>query len=396
LWWLLTFVQMSTVAIALAVDRLGASARLWRWLAVATLVMIVAVSTWQSGALEAGLTMTERLSVFASGPVIGAVASPFAAFSRLMTAQTWTSLAVWGAAVLALNLLVVVLILRLDANFLEASLTASQKRYELIERAVRSGGMPTLTTGGKARFTLPAFPRLFGAGPVARRQLLHLVRGSGRLVFVVPAMIGPLVPIIFLRQGPIPNAVPVVFMTLFIGFLVSSMLPLGLRSDLDHVDTIKTLPIANAAIVWGSIASAVIYPTMVQLIAAGTVTVLAPQWIGAAAAAIAFAVPMNLLLVGADSILVLLFPTIRRFAPGDMLLGARMMLVMMVKFVFLMVAAGVAGAIAFLAYTLAGEHLVAAGIAAWVVLLVEGIGTVAIASLMFARFDPSSDTSERE
>ena len=70
----------------------------------------------------------------------------------------------------------------------------------------------------------------------------------------------------------------VVTMSVVIGFFITTIMPLGLRTDLDHVDTIKTLPIGASASVWGSIASAIIYATLVQLIGAAAISAVAGRW----------------------------------------------------------------------------------------------------------------------
>src|SRR5690606_8677798 len=112
------------------------------------------------------------------------------------------------------------------------------------------------------------------------------------------------------------------------------------------------------------------------------------QWNWVVLGALGMALPINILLVGCDSALVLLFPTIRQFSPGDLLVGVRLALVNLAKFLFL----GVTGGLALLVYLLLrwlAEVPEGALGAAWVGLPVESLGSVWITSLLSVSFDPS-------
>ena len=365
IWWTVSFMQMTTIFMALAMDWLGQRFRKWRVPLAMALAIVVAASLWQAGIFEGDKEILERLEALESSWAAQVMLSPFVVFNRMICALTAWQLITWGTAALAINLVVVAGILRLDANFLEASLVASQRRYDWLERVKRSGGVPALGTRSKPRVGLPRFPRLSGAGPIAWRQMLQLMRGSGRLVFIVPALIGPFIAILAAnRHADGPSTGVVVSMTLILGFFITTVMPLGLRADLDHVDTIKTLPIGSGAIVWGSITSAIVYTTLIQLIAIVALAVMAGRWTLATSVVMAFAIPINLLMISSDSVLVLLFPTIRRFDPGDVLVGVRLMLVNMAKMLFVTLMVAIAGFFVFVVYVLVGEAQLAMALAA--------------------------------
>ena len=227
-----------------------------------------------------------------------------------------------------------------------------------------------------------------GAGPVAWRQSLELIRASGRLIVVLPAMIMVGLPALFAAEKSDPS---VMAMTFFIGIMISAVIPMGLRTDLRHVEVLKSLPVRAGAIVWGSIATAVLYPTLIQLLAVALLSTLMGGWTPFATASIGFAIPLNLLLVSADGIMALLFPSTRRFVPGDLLVGVRMMLAYLAKFLLVLLAAAVAGLYALIVYLLIGEAPVAMAVAAWITLVIEGTVVVWCASLLFERYDPSSE-----
>jgi hypothetical protein len=397
LWLTVTFEQWAAMLVILILAGLSARSRAALYAVAGLVVLAAALSVWRAGVFDPQLELVARFRALADSEVLRVASAPFAVFSRVMLAESVGALAVWGAAAVAMTLGVVWLILRLDANFLEASLAASQRRYEMVERAKRSGGLPTIGIGAKPRFTLPRLPRLFGAGTIAWRQSLDLMRGSGRLLFILPAFIGPFVALAVANDRATgPQTAVMIGMPIFIGFFISMIMPLGVRTDLDHIDLIKTLPLRSTAVVWGAVAAAVLYLTLLQWIATLAMSAVMARWTAAATLAILLAIPVNLLFVASDSVLVILYPSIRRVAPGDVLAGMRIMLVNLVKFLFAMAAAGVAALGALAAWLVWGDSLAAMGTGGSIVLFLEGIATVWVAGLLFEQFDPSRDPTDRQ
>ncbi len=387
-WLAFAFMQNSSFLMRLFLDWFRELASMWRWIAAVAVVIVLAVGVWQAqDALEPGIPWLQRWQIIHSTWLAQLALSPFEAFSALLQAKTLDSLAICAAIGIALNAVVVVLILWSDANFLEASLVASQKRYEVLQRARRGGGMPSIGVRSKPRLGLPQFPRLGGAGPVAWRQALDLVRNSARLLFVLPAVIAMGAPAVF--AGPHGLTVSIVVLTFFVSFLISTVMPLGLRADLHHVEALKALPIRSVLIVWGSIASAVLYPTLIQLAILILLTAISGEWPLASTLSAAFVLPLNLLLVSVDSVLVLLYPSTRHFTAGDPLVGARMTLVYLVKYVYLTLAAIAPGMWVLVVQLVIGESIGLMATGAWLLMMIEGALTIWLASWLFARFDPS-------
>jgi len=397
LWLTTTFILWSAILAALVMDWLGERFRYLRFAAVAAALAAVAASLWQAGLFEPGLDVPGRLSALESSWAGRIAMAPFVAPSRALGAETLGDLLPWAAAVLAMIGGVALSILRLDSNFLEASLVASQKRYEMLKRVRRSGGMPTFAVRSRPRFDLPRFPRLLGAGPIAWRQSLDLVRGSARLIFIVPALAGPFVALTITgqRHGP-SQMIMTLFMTMFIAFLVSMMTPLGVRTELDHVDAIKPLPFSAGAIVGGSVAAAVLYLFLIQAIAAAALSAIMGRWTLAASLALALALPVDLLLVASDGLLVILFPSIRRLNPGDLLAGMRMTLVNLAKMLFAVLAAGIGGLGALVPWLIWGDWREAIVTAGWIVLVGEGLACVWLAARLFERYDASAHLIDHE
>ncbi len=391
IWLALTFMQWSTILLTLGASWLGTRYRLVLALVVLVFVSLTGLSLWNAGALDQNLSLHQQLLAVEGSWAVRAALAPFAVFSRVMTSESLPELSAFALPAAAMNLLAAVAILALDRVFLEASLEASQRRYEIMERLKRSGGLPTVAGRSRPRMGLTTFPRLHGAGTIAWRQSLEMFRSSGRMLLALPAAIIPMAVLATLssRRSGMPPEALVIAITLMIGFMITTMMQLGLRNDLDHVDVIKSLPISPSMIVWGSIGASILYITLVQAAAVLAILAVLRQWVPSAAWALALALPINVLTVGIDSALVLLFPTIRRFTPGDMLVGVRMVIVNFVKILFAFVAAGLAGLVFFAVRFLLHDLPLLPFVVGWFVLIGEGLFTVWVVSLLFRNYDPS-------
>jgi hypothetical protein len=393
-----SFMQWSAIAGALVAGWMGARFRTLRWVAAAALVAAALASFHQVGAFDPETDIRDRLLALESSWAARIVLAPFVVFNRVITAETAGTMLSWSVGALVMDLAVVIAILRLDRHFLEASLEASRRRFESLQRLARTGGASSFRVRSRPRLTFPRPPRLFGAGPIAWRQGLETLRGTGGPVLLVstPLVIGILAMLVVaaIRRHDAPPTGVIMGVTLFVGLMITTTIPLGLRSELDHVDVVKTLPIGSRAIVFGSLASAIVYVMLVQAVAAaGTATVLG-QWLPGVPLALALALPINVLSVAFDSVLVVLFPSIRRFVPGDLLVGMRMVLVSLAKIVFTMVAVGLASLPVVVAGVLFGWAVVPLAAVGCLTLLVEGLATAGIAAFLFERFDPSTDLDE--
>jgi hypothetical protein len=394
-----TFMQWWTILLALVLDWIGARYRLLRWVLIVVALAAAAVSIWQSETFAANLGYRARLAALESSWTGRIVLAPFVVFSRVISAGSIGPMVSWSCAALAMLLAVGVAILKLDGYFFEASLEASRRRYESIQRMKRSGGASAFRLRSRPRFTLPRPPRLFGAGPIVWRQALEVGRRAGGpiMVVAVPAAIGLAVASVFVAigQADAPLAALMVGVTLFVGFSLN-MMPLGLRADLEHLEVMKSLPIGPYWIVLGSIAFAVLYVTCLQLITVLCMAAVLGEWFPAVPLALAVALPINVLSMAFDSVMVLLFPSIRQFVPGDPLVAARIMFASLAKIAFAMASVMFATLPLGVAWLL-GSHALAIPIAAgYCMLLIEGLATIALAALLFDRFDASAHIADEE
>ena len=145
-------------------------------------VVLIAVTTLAAVALPQTVSAAR---VFQFSPSLAAsfratwpgrvLLAPFEVFSNAMLAERWfPDLLGWAAAAAAIDLALLVLVLRLDADYLEWSTAISQRAYEQQQaHATDAAGSRSIHRGGASRFRLPQLPWLGGAGPIAWRQLVQ-------------------------------------------------------------------------------------------------------------------------------------------------------------------------------------------------------------------------------
>jgi len=394
------FMQWTAIALDLTFRWAATRFALLPYLVIAVLLGAAVGNVWQAGVLDVEASIPERLERLNDTLTARIVLAPFTVFSRTIGAWSFEALATWASASLAIVLAVAACIVRLDRYFIEASLHASRRRYQALERMKASGGRSAQRLKERPRITLPDFPRLAGLGTIAWRQSLETLRRNGGLLMavVVPIGIGAAAASIprFAAEAHIPAIAILLGIVAVIALLITTSTQLGMRADLEHIEALKSLPLGSAATVGGSLAAGVFYLFALQAIATVTAAVALGGHPLIAIGALAVAIPLNLLLIGGDSILVLLFPSTRVFVPSDPFAGLRLLVVSIVKMAMVLVAAGVTAAVALIAQLLVTDApAVLIGIAAGV-LLVEGLLAAWVATVLFERFDPSANAADGE
>jgi hypothetical protein len=109
--------------------------------------------------------------------------------------------------------------------------------------------------------------------------------------------------------------------------------------------------------------------------------------------AAAFVVPFNVLQVGIENLLFLMFPLRSAgLIAGDMQLFGRQMVLFPCKFLLLLSGLAVAAAVGTVGYILGNKSWPAFGAVAWAGLSVVALSTIPLLARAYARFDPSVDT----
>ncbi len=323
--------------------------------------------------------------------------APFEVFSHAILAKNWfPDLVCWSAGALAIDLALLALIFRLDADYIESAAHVSQKLYEKIQQMKQGGGIALPASAKAARMRLGRFPWLGGAGPLAWRQVLIAIRTS-RYALIISlgiAIVLAVMAVVTDRSRPGGNVVSsmgVGFMA-YLTFLFSMQLPWAFRGDIVHMDVLKSLPVAPLAVATGELAggllllSAIQFVLLIGLLAAGGDPTLV-------IVVMAFLIPFNVVMLAVSNTLFLIYPV--RFTPGtsaDFQMVGRMMLLMVLQFLILIPALGIPAGLAGLVSVLAGFQPTVFAAVAWVLLVAEVPLWLLLLAAMFVRFDPGTET----
>jgi hypothetical protein len=359
-----------------------------------------------AGAVGDPATLFHRFTTSIPGRLLLA---PFQPFGRTFTASSFPQLLTGAATAAAVNLVLLALTIWLDANYLEAAAGASQRVYERVQRMRRgvpgaafSGGgrAGAIDAGGSAKTTgarffrelrVPRAPWLGGAGPVAWRQLTTAARRSGGLLFVLALSGGVFVTFfVFGHRGADIKGAVFPAAAWFTIMLVAN-LKFDFRADLDQMPWLKSLPLRPWAVAAGQLAIPVLLLAGCHLAMFALAAALLPALRRPLLAAAVLVLPFDLLLLGVENLLFLLFPTRGAAAPGELGAVGRQVVMFLVKIVTIAFAAGLAVGVGLAAAAL--THSATAGVAAaFATLAAEGIALVPLVALAYARFDPSVDT----
>jgi len=397
----LVFVQLFSMSLGFIAATIGATIyNRARKLLLVGVIALLALGLYRAGGeyLTSDFgTMVERLE---DTPVLRTLLEPLRCFSRALAAdRLWPDFALWGGVSLVIDLGLLVLVFALDAWQIETAAAAGERLYAQSQRIRRGGAAAAVAGGaGKRRFSMPSLPWLFGAGPIAWRQLTAVPRSRSAVVIIfllIPLLIIPLThgTQVTTEAGPAMSlmlAIQLFAMTFFLTPLVA----FDFRGDIERFEILKTLPVAPWALVVGELLTPALFLCLVQWINLAVIaaTLDRPGMLRGVTMAAMVSVPFNFFLIGVDNLLFLIFPTRLVATVGDFQVYGRQLLLQMAKGVCLVIAGGLSAVLAAGAYFLAGRSLAAAGITAALALTAFAAGLVPLIALAFQRFDVTRDT----
>lgn len=323
--------------------------------------------------------------------------SPFEVFSNAMLAERWfPDLVGWATAAFLIDVGLLWLVLKLDADYFEWSAAISEWVYEMQQTARRGGGM-IARAAPRGRFRLPVLPWLGGAGPILWRQLLtshRKLRGGVRMAVVFNIII---LAWNWFASGSYPTmTVTPAWVLVIFGygtFMGGGALPLAFRGDVHHLDVLKSMPVRPIAIAAGELlgCAAVLSSSQVAFVAIYGLATLSGGWMLPAAAILGPAVNYLFLAVGNALFLIYPVPTTPG-ASADLGVIGRVLWTMLLQMLMMVPLLGFPAAVAGLAYLASGYSWPAMIAAALATLAVEAIPMTMLAAWAFDRFDPSRDT----
>lgn len=323
-------------------------------------------------------------------------------FIEVVSAETGSSALLWATPCVLLLAALVASLCTLDVGYLETAMGGSKGALARRKRMRADGGV---FAGGplRHRTRLPRFPRMRGAGPLAWRQCLEMVRNPrGVLLVLLVVMSGSVGVLLLPSLDPDSGSVPPLLlpgigagMVFLVSLMTGDNLAFDFRRDLDRMGVLKALPISSLAIACGQIAAATFFVCVIQLIGISAImlgTGLSAQGSGLWLF-LALLPPANWSAIAIDNALFLLLPY-RTVAedPGDVSFLGRTMLSVVFKFAILGVIGGAGAGIALAAYRLGDDSLSAAALAAFWLFASACPPLTLLVAWAFRRFDVARDT----
>src|SRR5581483_10042376 len=237
--------------------------------------------------------------------------TPFDAFSHVIVADAWHSVAGWAGAALLVDGVLLTLIAWLDASYSEAIVLQSQRDYDRLEKRDRD----TSVTGENLRkhpWQLKPFGYCCGAGPIAWRQLMAALR-STRLEFWL-LWLASIAAAAFVTLGlshakqqqmidgaGVLEPVFAVLVLIGVGARGISTFACDFRCDIKRIDALKMLPCPPLAIAAGELFAPLILASVGTFLYAGSVAVIEPRLCWLMLALLLFAPSLNLFHAGYEN-----------------------------------------------------------------------------------------------
>lgn len=394
----LSFMNLAGMAITLAgqiVSVYSASRTRKTILTVVTILAGLALAQMVVNGVS-GRPPQELAEAFRSSFAGKILLAPFEVFSHtICSAGIRGGLLEWGAASLAIDAAILLLVFRLDADYLESASTISGRVYERAMRAKQGGGIAIEASSRSVRFHPGRFPWLCGTGPIAWRQVILTFRRS-RLQFLTSLILASIFFIICWPKasasGAVTNTLALISGLIYLSALLTMQAPWAFRGDLDHIEHLKTLPIRPGWLVLGQLAGGVSMLTAIQASILVASLILLPVSIPMILACLAFITPLNTTVLAVNNLLFLLYPF--RTSAGtsmDVQEVGRALVFTLLQGLILIPALGIPAGIGLIAY-LAGATPWAGVALAWGALVVEIPLLLWMTGRAFDQFDPGTQT----
>jgi hypothetical protein len=394
----MVFLHLSTELLALATA--AAAAYSSPWIGRIFWVAVAASLTWSVGdgltAAGPGATVEGVAAAVAGALPIALATLPMRPIAELYVAESARAALLWSAAVTGVIAVQAALLMGLDVAYTERSLATSRRRMERLRR-MQTGEAGSVPRPWKLWLRVPSLRMLGPGAPLARRQLLEMLRNPRALLLplLLPAMYVGIFVGVPLMKGERPDAMAV-WAAVGMSVLIPILLPnvgFDFRRDLDRMAFLKGLPLTPFAVAAGQIFAPVALFAVAQwgvlASVAASATPVPLAWLAAPAL---LGPPLAWAMVATDNLLFLWMPyRVSTDGAQNVQFVGKGMLILFVKFVVLGVLGGLAAAAGLAIWTLAGRSVPAAALGAAVVLVLGCLPLTWGVGATFRAFDVTRD-----
>lgn len=393
------FLQLTSMLINFMALSIGTRAySRMRKIAMALIIVGVGAILLRSGALAGGVRgLTVQLE---QSGLWRAVTAPLQCLvETFLTAKgEWLALLKYAGLSVLVNGVMVCLVLLMDAHYLEAAASTSERIYAQLQRARRGEvSWSPKKSSGKPRLRAPMLPYWGGVGPIAWHQMTTALRSLSRLVILGIIFIPLLSTMMATRRadGSGMGSLVVFNLLLFMTLFLSGLLPFDFRGDLDRMELLKTLPIPNWRIVVGQLMVPVLIVSFFHIVFLLIYSFVEPRTDPRLYSLMLLIVPLNFLMFSLDNLVFLFFPSKVMIAnPGDIQAMGRTTLLVLLKTLVLLVVVGLAGLLGAFVYFVTGRAWLPAVVTATVMVSLAGISLIPLLSWAFAKFDVARNRPE--
>jgi hypothetical protein len=316
--------------------------------------------------------------------------APFTVFTRMLRISSLNSYLTSMAIVLAIDTVLLVSAIRLDALSLEAAFAFSEKMTTKLKRMQTKGVWQAMGTANSKVATrrIPQFPFLGGIGPVAWQRLTTTFRGSNQILVVAGIALAVAASLVyFTSQGPSGEKVAPV-MGLGAMAYMSFLICLTLQNDIERVGFMKSLPLRTTSIVIGELLGFVVLLSAMQMVFITGVAIRFPTHQFWLLCGMPVVLPLNFLLFAIDKLVFYIYPTrLVKGAPGDFQNAGKQMIFVFLKMCILG-GFGLILGVSTLPGALIFQSPMVAVASAVGVLILECVVVVPLVVVAFNRFDP--------
>ena len=372
------------------------SARFRKGVVLAVVLLIVGGVIWVQSRLPAQVDPVAAARTLAQTPAVRLASGIMLPFVEIFMATTPAAFVQWSLVSLGMLAASLIVVLSLDVAYTEAALVQSRRAQERLQR-LASGGRWS-STGKEANSSLRPFPFWGGAGPLAWRQCLVIVRQSkGILLKSLCALPLPII-LAYTRRGmrgqsETAGLLTSAASTAFVGFMLIHQFNSDFRQDLDRMPYLKSLPIRAWAMTLGQILPNVLLLTIVQAVVLACMQLYFGTSIPLMCLLLfAVLLPYDTVLAAVDNAIFLFMPY--RIMPkeaGQPQFMGRTMAVMFIKIMISYVLIGLAAGAGALAWFCVEKSLPVALLAAGFFLFAATIPLLQLAALGFSKFDITKD-----